>query len=51
MGQRGSHVKFGKVEPSGINTAIVPKHSEIAVGTIRSIIRQAGISIDQWELL
>jgi predicted RNA binding protein YcfA (HicA-like mRNA interferase family) len=32
-------------------TAIVPYHREIAVGTIRSILRQAGITTDQWEAL
>lgn len=49
--QRGSHVKFAKQTEDGIRTAIVPRHSEIAVGTLRSILRQAGISPDEFEQL
>ncbi len=49
--QRGSHVKFSKETESGRRTVIVPEHREIAVGTIRSIIRQAGISITEFEKL
>ena len=49
--QNGSHVKFAKQESAGISTAIVPRHKEIAVGTIRSILRQAGISVEEWEAL
>jgi len=51
VGQKGSHVKFGKLEPTGMRTAIVPKHREIALGTLRSILRQAGLSIDDFEAL
>ena len=38
----GSHVKFVNESTQGRRVAIVPKHREVAVGTIRSIIRQAG---------
>lgn len=48
VGQVGSHVKFAVQKKDGIRTAIVPKHREIPVGTLRSILRQAGISSDQW---
>jgi len=50
-GQRGSHVKFAKQTPEGMRTAIVPKHREVAVGTLRSVLRQAGISLDDFEKL
>ena len=50
-GQRGSHVKFAKQAPEGMKTAIVPKHREIVVGTLRSILRQAGITPDEFEKL
>jgi predicted RNA binding protein YcfA (HicA-like mRNA interferase family) len=50
-GQRGSHVKFVKVTTTGTYTATVPKHDEIAVGTIRSILRQAHITPEEWEEL
>ena len=43
----GSHVKFIRFA----RTAIVPKHREIKVGTLRSILRQAGLSVDEWESL
>ena len=51
LSTEGSHVKFGKQTGDGFRTAIVPKHSEVAVGTIRSIVRQAGIPVDEWERL
>jgi predicted RNA binding protein YcfA (HicA-like mRNA interferase family) len=48
---KGSHVKFIKQTATGTYTAIVPKHDEIAVGTIRSILRQANISLEEWDAL
>lgn len=50
-GQEGSHVKFAKSVDGNIRTAIVPNHREVALGTLRSILRQAGISVDEWEIL
>jgi predicted RNA binding protein YcfA (HicA-like mRNA interferase family) len=44
VNQIGSHVKFAKVINEGIRTATVPHHREVASGTLRSIIRQAGLS-------
>lgn len=49
--QRGSHVKFIKQVEQGTLTAIVPQHREIVVGTLRSILRQAGISPEKFESL
>lgn len=51
MGQTGSHVKFAKYTDDGVITAIVPRHREIAVGTLRSILRQAGIRSDDFDRL
>jgi len=34
-----------------VDTAIVPKKREIAVGTLRSILNQAHIDLDQWDRL
>ena len=51
VSQRGSHVKFAKETDDGVRTAIVPQHSEVAVGTLRSILRQAGLNIDEWDEL
>ncbi len=50
-GQRGSHVKFVRRTGEFVDTAIVPRHSEIAVGTLRSILRQAHIDPDAWDRL
>lgn len=49
--RKGSHVKFRKPEPAGVRTVIVPDHREIARGTLRSILRQAGLSPDEFEAL
>lgn len=49
--QKGSHVKFIKRTEQGIRTAIVPQHREIQTGTLRSILRQAGISPEEFESL
>lgn len=50
-GQRGSHVKFVKGDSGGIRTAIVPRHREVAVGTLRSVLRQAGLDAEEFERL
>lgn len=44
VGQTGSHVKFAKISDEGTRTTTVPRHREVASGTLRSILRQAGIS-------
>jgi predicted RNA binding protein YcfA (HicA-like mRNA interferase family) len=38
--QRGSHVKLRRADGRSV---IVPSHRELAPGTLRSILRQAGI--------
>lgn len=50
-GQTGSHVKFAKTTAVGTRTATVPKHHEVAPGTLRSILRQAGLSADEFDAL
>ncbi len=49
--QKGSHVKFVRHADEGTRTAIVPRHREITVGTLRSILRQAGLTPDEFEAL
>jgi predicted RNA binding protein YcfA (HicA-like mRNA interferase family) len=51
VSQRGSHVKFAKQTAEGLRTAIVPHHREVSMGTLRSILRQAGLSVDEFEKL
>ncbi|MEQ1888116.1 MAG: type II toxin-antitoxin system HicA family toxin [Alphaproteobacteria bacterium] len=50
-GTTGSHVKFSMRSAAGVRTTIVPKHREIATGTLRSILRQAGISPEEFDRL
>ena len=40
--QKGSHVVMRK----GDKGCVIPKHKNLAVGTLKSAIRQAGISAD-----
>ena len=51
VGQTGSHVKFAKTTPAGTRTATVPKHHEVAAGTLRSILRQAAITAEEFDAL
>ncbi len=41
-GGRGSHVKL----PKGSFVVVVPQHRELAAGTLRSVLEQAGIDED-----
>jgi len=45
ISQRGSHVKLRNTEG---RTVIVPMHRELAPGTLRSILRQAALSADEF---
>jgi predicted RNA binding protein YcfA (HicA-like mRNA interferase family) len=51
VSRRGSHVKFAKTASQGTRTAIVPDHREVAIGTLRSILRQAGLTPDEFDAL
>lgn len=51
VSQKGSHVKFARRVGETIDTAIVPRKSEIPVGTLRSILSQAHIDPDDWNEL
>ena len=50
MGQVGSHLVLSK---AGIRVNLsVPMHKELSVGTLRALIRNAGITVDEFiELL
>jgi len=45
--QKGSHVKFVK----GARTVIVPCHQEVTAGVLRSILRQTGLTKDEFDSL
>jgi predicted RNA binding protein YcfA (HicA-like mRNA interferase family) len=49
VSQKGSHIKFAKFTDRGIITAIVPNHREVSPGTIKSIIKQAMITADEFD--
>ncbi len=42
--QRGSHVVLKKQTPEGAVGCVVPLHRELAVGTLRGILRQAKVN-------
>lgn len=46
--QRGSHVVLKRTNASGTKGCVVPLHSELALGTLRGILKQAGISPDDF---
>jgi predicted RNA binding protein YcfA (HicA-like mRNA interferase family) len=47
--QRGSHVVLLK---SGQNVSLsVPQHREVAPGTLRALIRSAGLTLDEFAAL
>jgi predicted RNA binding protein YcfA (HicA-like mRNA interferase family) len=46
--QRGSHVVLKKSTPEGSVGCVVPLHDEVAIGTLRSILKQAKVSSDEF---
>jgi predicted RNA binding protein YcfA (HicA-like mRNA interferase family) len=51
VSQKGSHVKYSKQHEAGTLIAIVPHHPEIAIGTLRNIVKQAGLTLEEFEEL
>ena len=47
--QRGSHVIL--LKPGHIASLSVPQHAELAPGTLRALIRAAGMSVEQFSAL
>jgi predicted RNA binding protein YcfA (HicA-like mRNA interferase family) len=47
--QRGSHVVLKKSTPEGEIGCVVPLHRELAIGTLRGILKQAHISPDEFS--
>jgi predicted RNA binding protein YcfA (HicA-like mRNA interferase family) len=45
--QRGSHIIMRQVE-NPYRRITIPNHREIAKGTLRAIIREAGLSVDDF---
>ena len=46
--QRGSHVVMKKSTPEGNIGCVVPLHDDVAIGTLRSILKQAKVAPDEF---
>ena len=46
--QRGSHIVLKGYHKGMNRTVVVPKHKEIAIGTLRSILFQAGMTLEEF---
>ena len=49
--QRGSHVKFIRESGGQVQTVMVPHHREIRIGTLRAIVRHAGLTLEEFDRL
>ncbi len=49
ISQKGSHIKLRGTFDKATFTAIVPNHKEVALGTLQSILKQAGITKKELE--
>lgn len=47
--QRGSHVIMVRDEPPPAVTISIPERKEIPRGTLRSIIRDAGLTVEEFQ--
>jgi predicted RNA binding protein YcfA (HicA-like mRNA interferase family) len=47
--QRGSHIVLRRDDP--FTQTVVPNHKELDTGTLRAIIRQVGLSVDEFIAL
>ena len=47
--QRGSHMIL--VKPGNMATLSVPDHREVAKGTLRSLIRASGLTVEEFAAL
>jgi predicted RNA binding protein YcfA (HicA-like mRNA interferase family) len=47
--QRGSHVVLRKDTPDGAVGCVIPRHRELAHGTLRGILKQARVSVDDFS--
>ena len=46
--QRGSHVVLRKRRPEGDVVCVVPLHRELALGTLRGILKQGKVSLEEF---
>lgn len=46
---KGSHVKLRGIRFGKLQTVIVPKHKEVAMGTFQSILKQAAMEYEEFR--
>jgi predicted RNA binding protein YcfA (HicA-like mRNA interferase family) len=46
--QRGSHVVLKRIGPEKATGCVVPLHAELAIGTLRGILKQAGVTKEEF---
>ena len=51
VGKKGSHVRLKRKTDDSVYIVIVPLHPEIKKGTLKSILRQSGLSENEFILL
>jgi predicted RNA binding protein YcfA (HicA-like mRNA interferase family) len=51
VGKKGSHVRLKKKTDEEIRIVVVPLHSELTPGTLRSILRRIGYKKDEFVQL
>jgi len=47
-GQSGSHVRLSKITAQGKIGTVVPMHDELKPGTLKSILKLAGVNADEF---
>lgn len=48
VGRKGSHIRLKRKDPPPTKIVIVPDYKDIPIGTLRSIIRQSGMSVEEF---
>lgn len=46
--QRGSHIVMKRIGPTTTTGCVVPLHPELAIGTLRGILKQAGVTAEEF---
>ncbi len=46
--QRGSHVVMKRTTPAGASGCVIPMHREVALGTLRAALKQAGVTVEEF---
>jgi predicted RNA binding protein YcfA (HicA-like mRNA interferase family) len=45
--QLGSHIVMKRIGPNNVTGCVVPLHAELATGTLRRILKQAGATTEE----